>query len=103
MLITGCSPRGLGSELARILAAFGAGLIVCTGRTESKVRKVFSEILEETPDANLRFLSLDLTSLESCRAAAKEVLDYEEHLDILVANSGIMNTPESLTKDGFEL
>jgi len=102
VLITGVSPGGLGFEVARILAAYGAGLIVCTGRTESKVKQVFSTIIAESPKANLRFLSLDLASLESCKAASEEVLSYKEPIHVLIGNSGIMNTDESKTKDGFE-
>lgn len=59
-------------------------------------------IHSETPSANLRFLSLDLSSLESCKKAADEVLGYPEALDILIANAGTMACPDSKTKEGFE-
>lgn len=90
VLITGVSPGGLGAETARVLASQGANLLICTGRTEAKVQKVFKSILSETPSANLRFISLDLASLESCKAASKEVLGYLEPLDILIGNAGTM-------------
>ena len=37
------------------------------------------------------------------RAAAEEVLDTYEQLDLLFANAGVMATPEHHTVDGFEL
>ena len=46
---------------------------------------------------------LDLTSLDSVRAAAKQLRSDHDRIDLLINNAGVMFTPESTTKDGFEL
>ena len=45
---------------------------------------------------------MDISSLESVKAAAQKVLGYSESLDVLIANAGVMALPESKTKDGLE-
>jgi NAD(P)-dependent dehydrogenase (short-subunit alcohol dehydrogenase family) len=44
--------------------------------------------------------ALDLADLASVRAFAE---DWQEGLDVLINNAGVMATPKSRTKDGFEL
>ena len=46
---------------------------------------------------------LDLTSLESVRAAAEQLRATHDRIDLLINNAGVMMTPKSTTKDGFEL
>ena len=46
---------------------------------------------------------LDLTSLESVRAAADQLRSSHDTIDLLINNAGVMFTPKSTTKDGFEL
>ncbi|KAL8280798.1 hypothetical protein RQP46_006802 [Phenoliferia psychrophenolica] len=102
ILITGASPGGLGFETARVLAKAGAGLIILAGRSREKLDEASIEIKKETSGANLRNLVVDLASLESVRRAAAEVNAYEEHIDVLINNAGIMAGPFKLTIDGFE-
>jgi NAD(P)-dependent dehydrogenase (short-subunit alcohol dehydrogenase family) len=46
---------------------------------------------------------LDLTSLDSVRAAADQLRSNYDSIDLLINNAGVMMTPKSATKDGFEL
>jgi NAD(P)-dependent dehydrogenase (short-subunit alcohol dehydrogenase family) len=46
---------------------------------------------------------LDLTSVESIRAAADQLRASHESIDLLINNAGVMFAPKSTTKDGFEL
>lgn len=46
---------------------------------------------------------LDLTSLQSIRAAADEIRSQHQHIDLLINNAGVMMTPNSTTTDVFEL
>jgi NAD(P)-dependent dehydrogenase (short-subunit alcohol dehydrogenase family) len=46
---------------------------------------------------------LDLSSLDSVRAAAGELCSDHARIDVLINNAGVMHTPRSRTKDGFEL
>jgi NAD(P)-dependent dehydrogenase (short-subunit alcohol dehydrogenase family) len=46
---------------------------------------------------------LDLTSLESVRAAAADLHATHQRIDLLINNAGVMYTPKQTTRDGFEL
>src|SRR5690606_15420425 len=48
-------------------------------------------------------LLVDLSDLDSVRRAAKQLLDAEEPLDILINNAGVMACPFEKTSQGFEM
>ena len=50
----------------------------------------------------VRTLALDLSSLKQIRQAAHEVNTYDEGIDVLVNNAGIMASPFWKTEDGLE-
>ena len=98
VLITGCS-SGLGVETARALAATGAK-VFCTARDEAKGKKALEGVLKP---GHVELLLLDLNSLDSVRACAKDFLSKSDKLNILINNAGIMATPTNVkTADGFE-
>ena len=105
ILITGVSPNGLGAQVALEIASQAPSLLILTGRTESKVQSVIDDIRTTYPSARLRFLKLDISSLDSVRAAVAEINTYpEEKVDVLINNSGVMNIPErTLSTDGIEM
>lgn len=97
-LITGCS-SGIGIETARALAATGAKVYCCV-RNPAKGTAALSNILSP---GRVELLTLDLNSLDSVRACAKDFLAKSEKLNILINNAGIMATPTlEKTADGFE-
>ncbi|KAI9020621.1 putative short-chain dehydrogenase [Hyaloraphidium curvatum] len=102
VLITGASPKSLGAEAARVLAKHGAGLVVLAGRNRKNLEETRNAILAETPKASIRLLDIDLADYDSVRKAAKEVLAYEEPLNVLINNAAIMATPYWTNKDGYE-
>jgi len=102
VLITGISPKSLSSEVARVIAKFGAGLIVIAGCSKAKLGQTEKDIKSETPSANIRLLILDLDSFAAVRASADEVLTYPEPLHILINNAGIMAVDYRKTMDGHE-
>ncbi|KAL2839880.1 putative short-chain dehydrogenase/reductase [Aspergillus pseudodeflectus] len=97
VLITGAS-SGIGVETAKALFATGATLYL-TARNLDKAKVVLGEIAN-SPRAHL--LELDLESLSSVRACAQKLLSMTKTLNILIANAGVMATPEGRTKDNFE-
>jgi NAD(P)-dependent dehydrogenase (short-subunit alcohol dehydrogenase family) len=97
--ITGAN-SGLGFETAKILAGKGARVLLGC-RSEDKAAAAMAAIQADHPEADLRFIPLDLGDLESTRNAAKMV-DAEARLDVLVNNAGIMMPPREETRDGFE-
>lgn len=45
----------------------------------------------------------DLASLQSIKEFVKQFKQEQPRLDILINNGGVMRTPNSKTKDGFEM
>jgi NAD(P)-dependent dehydrogenase (short-subunit alcohol dehydrogenase family) len=100
-VITGAN-TGLGYETAAALAAKGAHVVLAV-RNLDKGKAAADLISRATPDANVAIQELDLTSLDSIRAAADQLRSNHESIDLLINNAGVMMTPKSTTKDGFEL
>jgi NAD(P)-dependent dehydrogenase (short-subunit alcohol dehydrogenase family) len=99
-VITGAN-TGLGYETAAALAAKGAHVVLAVRNLE-KGKAAADLITRATPGASVAIQALDLTSLESVRAAADELRSDHAAIDLLI-NAGVMMTPKSTTKDGFEL
>ena len=100
-VITGAN-TGLGYETAAALAGRGARVVLAV-RTLEKGRQAVARITAATPGAEVELQELDLTSLESVRAAAARLRSGHDRIDLLINNAGVMYTPRSTTKDGFEL
>ena len=101
-LVTGAN-SGIGLETARELARKGA-LVVLACRNEAKARAAMTDIQASVPAAQLEFLALDLSDLDSVRAAAEAFKSRHSRLDILVNNAGVMgHHAVQLTKQGFEM
>jgi NAD(P)-dependent dehydrogenase (short-subunit alcohol dehydrogenase family) len=100
-VITGAN-TGLGYETAAALAAKGAHVVLAVRNIE-KGKAAADLIRRAAPDANLALQELDLSSLESIRNGADQLRAQYETIDLLINNAGVMMTPKSTTKDGFEL
>jgi NAD(P)-dependent dehydrogenase (short-subunit alcohol dehydrogenase family) len=98
-IVTGGS-SGIGVETARELARAGAAVTLAVRDTEAGVR-VAADIITSTGNEDVDVSQLDLSSRESVAAF---VHDWDEVLDILINNAGIMALPElELTTGGWEL
>jgi len=100
-VITGAN-TGLGYETAAALADRGARVVLAV-RNLDKGKEAATRITAQSPDADVALQELDLTSLESIRAAADQLRSEHDRIDLLINNAGVMWTPKSTTKDGFEL
>jgi NAD(P)-dependent dehydrogenase (short-subunit alcohol dehydrogenase family) len=100
-VITGAN-TGLGYETAAALAAKGAHVVLAVRNTD-KGQAAADLISRRSPGASVAVQELDLTSLESIRAAAEQLRAAHDSIDLLINNAGVMFTPRSTTKDGFEL
>ncbi|OBI91052.1 SDR family NAD(P)-dependent oxidoreductase [Mycobacterium asiaticum] len=101
VVITGAN-TGLGFETAAALAARRARVVLAVRNLE-KGKEAAARIAAATPGADVALQELDLTSLDSVRAAAAQLRSDYDHIDLLINNAGVMYTPKSTTKDGFEL
>jgi NAD(P)-dependent dehydrogenase (short-subunit alcohol dehydrogenase family) len=100
-VITGAN-TGLGYETATGLAAKGAHVVLAVRNLE-KGKAAADLIARANPGASVAIQELDLTSLDSIRAAADQLRSGHDSIDLLINNAGVMMTPKSTTKDGFEL
>ena len=100
-VITGAN-TGLGYETALALADHGAHVVLAV-RNLDKGKDAAVRITAQSPHADVALAELDLTSLASVRAAAEQLRSAHDHIDLLINNAGVMYTPKSNTKDGFEL
>jgi NAD(P)-dependent dehydrogenase (short-subunit alcohol dehydrogenase family) len=99
-VVTGAS-AGIGRVTAEVLAAQG-GHVVLAGRSAERTQPVLDEIRASNPGAKVEFLHLDLSDLESVRAAAAAFLARDLPLHVLVNNAGMAGV-RGLTPQGFEL
>ena len=100
VLITGAN-SGIGKETARGLAAMGATIIMACRNLE-KAEPVRDAIIEETGNARVSVMHIDLASLESIRTFAREFTAAYTCLDVLINNAGTFSTTRQETEDGFE-
>jgi NAD(P)-dependent dehydrogenase (short-subunit alcohol dehydrogenase family) len=100
-VITGAN-TGLGYETAAALAAKGAHVVLAV-RNLDKGKDAAALMIKRNPGADVTLQELDLTSLDSIRAAADQLRLHHDRIDLLINNAGVMWTPKSATKDGFEL
>ncbi|KAF3692491.1 Retinol dehydrogenase 13 [Channa argus] len=100
VLITGAN-SGIGKETSRELACRGARVVMAC-RDLTRAEQAAEEIRRSTGNGNVVTRHLDLASIYSVRQFAKDFLDSEDRLDILINNAGVMMCPKWLTEDGFE-
>lgn len=99
-VITGAN-TGLGFETAAALAERGAQVVLAVRNLEKG--KDAESLIRRSPGADVTLQELDLTSLDSIRAAAAQLRADHDRIDLLINNAGVMYPPKSTTKDGFEM
>ena len=87
-LVTGAS-SGLGAQFALTLARAGAGVVLARRRLE-KLKELRARIEGEGGDAHV--VELDVTDLDSIKAAVAHAETEMGSIDILVNNSGVSTT-----------
>jgi NAD(P)-dependent dehydrogenase (short-subunit alcohol dehydrogenase family) len=100
-VVTGAN-TGLGYETATALAAKGAHVVIAVRNLE-KGKAAADLIARANPGASVAIQELDLSALDSVRAAADQLRADYSSIDLLINNAGVMMPPKSTTKDGFEL
>lgn len=99
VVITGAT-SGIGTETARALADMGAR-VVMINRNPQKAEAVAEE-LRRTATGEIELVHGDMSSLQSIRDAAAEVLDRFPKIDVLISNAGLFRARRHETTDGLE-
>ncbi|WP_375280899.1 SDR family oxidoreductase [Pseudooctadecabacter sp.] len=101
-IITGAN-AGAGFQAARILLKKNAK-VVMLNRSAEKSEAAIAELKQEIGEqADVSFIRMDLSVLDSVRKAAEDVLKTVPRIDALINNAAIAQVPtRKLTVDGFE-
>ena len=97
-IITGAN-AGLGLQIAHVMAAHGAELVLAC-RNTTKAEAAADAIRTRTPGAQVSVGELDLADLDSVAAFAAT---QEGRLDLLANNAGLMAIDEARTAQGVEM
>jgi len=92
---------GIGLETARLFAEKGARLI-CLNRDPLKSAALEGE-LKNKFDCEIRTIIVDFESLEQGRGCAKELLELEYPIDVLIHNAGVHYIKKTLSRDNIEI
>lgn len=105
VVITGCN-TGIGKTTALHLCRIGARVVMAC-RDVQKAEEAAAEIRAGVGDAagagQLVVRRLDLAHLQSVRECAREILETEASIHLLINNAGVMACPRMETEDGLEL
>ncbi|PLW31320.1 hypothetical protein PCASD_13656 [Puccinia coronata f. sp. avenae] len=100
-IVTG-GETGIGHATCLELARRGAKVYLAC-RSGSRAEPAIQKIKQLVPNAQLDFITFDLTILSTAKTAAEEFASRESRLDILINNAGVMGTPYQLSPDGIEV
>lgn len=99
VIITGAT-SGIGYHTARKYASGGANLL-CINRNENKSESLKLEIESEF-GVKCSYKIADLSKLNEIHRVAKEILELDTPVDVLIHNAGTYLTKRELTTDGLE-
>ncbi|MEZ0484967.1 SDR family oxidoreductase [Fibrella aquatica] len=100
-VITGAN-SGIGKITAQELARKGFDILMLC-RNLDKARPVQLAIQAANPTAKIDLIQCDVASIMSVRAAAKQIHDQYDHIDVLLNNAGLYIAKEQYSPDGYEL
>jgi WW domain-containing oxidoreductase len=103
ILITGTT-SGIGLETARSLALHGAHIVMANRNIvqSEQVRDNILKELKEEDKQNIDIINMDLSSLQSVQAAAKEFINKGWPLHVLILNAGVFAPATKSTLEGYE-
>lgn len=101
ILITG-STDGIG-KLAAIKLAKEGHIIYVHGRSQEKLSAAISKIKDGSQNENIKGYIADFSDLDSVKQMAQQVNNEVPHIDVLINNAGVFNSPDSQNKDGYDL
>jgi len=90
VVVTGPTAGSIGAAVLLALAKGEPAALVIAGRTPSKFQTVIDEITLNHPTVKVVTVVLDLSSQESVRSAARQIMENDEipRVDVLINNAG---------------
>ncbi|MGM0555601.1 MAG: SDR family oxidoreductase [Myxococcota bacterium] len=95
VLVTGCN-SGLGYETMRVLTMRGARVLGCA-RTDEKARQACDSVVGPAEP-----FVCELSEPDSVRACVEAVREFDQPIDAIICNAGIMALPELEQIYGYE-
>lgn len=86
IIITGAS-RGIGREIAKLLARNGHTVIANYNKSAEKAKELQEELKKE--NINIDIYKADVSKREECKALVEYAIEKYKHIDVLVNNAGI--------------
>ena len=99
ILITGAT-SGIGRSTVLALSSMGAS-VTFIARNKDKAEILLKELNTKSQN-KAAYILADLSSQKEVKSAAKEYLNMNRPLDILINNAGLINLKRRETIDGFE-
>ena len=101
-LITGAN-SGIGFEATRTLLSKGATVVMLNRSVERSTAAIAALKQEFGNDADVTFVHMDLSMLDSVRETASKINNTFSHIEALICNAAVAQVPkQKLTADGFE-
>lgn len=95
VVITGVSPASIGATTALAVASQAPQALILASRTASKMDAVAADIADKHPNVVVHKVALDLSSLDSVKAAAAQIDGLVDRVDVLINNAGINSATRS--------
>jgi NAD(P)-dependent dehydrogenase (short-subunit alcohol dehydrogenase family) len=99
-IVTGAN-SGIGYQTTLALVKKDVEVIMAC-RNLQKAEEIKAKILRMHPEAKIKPMKVDLSSLADVRQFADQFKTHFDRLDLLINNAGIMMSPYKVTEDGFE-
>ncbi|PVH78805.1 short-chain dehydrogenase [Cadophora sp. DSE1049] len=103
ILIVGVSPQSLGEHIAVSISRHSPSHLLLASRTPSKILTVISQINTISPTLKVTPITIDLSSQQSIRSAAREILSLAPKIDILINNAAVNVQSYQETEQGIEM
>lgn len=99
-IVTGAN-SGIGYEVTLGLVKKNIEVIMAC-RNMQKAEEAKESILHQHPEAKIKLMKLDLSSLTEVKKFADEFKKHYHTLNLLINNAGVMMSPYKVTEDNFE-
>eukprot|EP00039_Didymoeca_costata_P011340 m.158471 g.158471 ORF g.158471 m.158471 type:complete len:370 (+) comp15137_c0_seq4:3567-4676(+) len=96
---------GIGYENAMALASAGATLVLLSYDAKGSGASAAANITKATGNKDISVIGIDLSSFQSVRAAAENILSAVDKIDVVICDAGLGHNPSGLnpiTADGYE-